>query len=273
MSIMTGAKAFLKLLGTKKSTIFIIAGSVGAVAATVMAVKNSKKAEARIEKATEKKAEELGVEPEDVNLSTVEKVKAAAPAYIPTALVLGASISLIMCAHKIDLNNTAAMMAAYTAASEASKVFEDKTLEVAGEKVFDKIQTAAVETRADEKALKLTQEDVYTLPGNGSHLCYLDWDGTFFRSTSVDFIEAKCTEFAQYINDNSYASLNDFRRLIGLDSTVGGEALGWNASNMRDRGDKFEPYIHSIIVHEPFHEECVCLTFNADPETDYFRTA
>ena len=89
---------------SKASTLLTFIGVVGVIATAVMAVKDSTKArnlliDAEIDKGCD--------------LSTKEKIIVAAPAYIPTVVVAGATIACVLGANILNQRSQASLMSAY----------------------------------------------------------------------------------------------------------------------------------------------------------------
>ena len=218
----------LKVGGQHSPEILLGLAVVGVGVAVYRGIKDSRKADKRIEKAKEKKAEELGTSPEDVNLSVKEKVIAAAPAYISTGLTIVAVVGCIVCAQSINAKRNAAMMFMYTAANEAAKEFEDKTVEVAGERVVEKVKDEIMQDHITNNPPPADPTKIY-VTGRGDNLCYDSLIGRYFYSSiervrkAVNDINARLTG-----GKEEYVSLNDFYYELGLPAVDIGNQFGWN---------------------------------------------
>ena len=112
------------------STLLTILGAVGVAATAIVAVKNAPKAQQLLEKAEEAKGEEL---------TAIEKVKTAAPAYIPTIAVGTATVACIFGANAINKHIQASMTSAYALLDSSYKAYRRKVEELHGEGSDDEI--------------------------------------------------------------------------------------------------------------------------------------
>ena len=106
------------------STLLTIFGAVGVVATAVVAVKSAPKAEYLLEKAEYEKGDKL---------TKLEKVKIAAPAYIPAIAVGTATIACIFGSNAINKHIQASMASAYVLLDSSYKAYRRKVEETFGE--------------------------------------------------------------------------------------------------------------------------------------------
>ena len=112
------------------STILTVVSALGVIATAVVAVKNAQKARQILERAEWDKGEEL---------TTGEKIKAAAPAYIPTAIVGATTIACIFGANVLNKQTQASMASAYALLDASYKEYRRKVEEIYGEGSDDDI--------------------------------------------------------------------------------------------------------------------------------------
>ena len=122
-NLLNNSKLFLKRNG---STILTCVGGAGVVATTVMAVKATPKALLLLEEAKKEKGEEL---------TAVEVVKAAGPAYIPTAVMGVSTIACIFSANMLNKRKQASITSAYALLNESYKEYRAKVVDLYGEEV------------------------------------------------------------------------------------------------------------------------------------------
>ena len=99
------------------STILTCVGSIGVVTTAVLAVKATPKAIRLLESAEEEKGEEL---------TTLETVKIAGPAYIPAAITGVSTIACIFGANILSKCQQASLMSAYALIENSYKEYKNK---------------------------------------------------------------------------------------------------------------------------------------------------
>ena len=112
--LLRSSKLFLK---RNSSTILTVVGATGVIATSVMAVKATPKALAMIEKAKEEKGEDL---------TKLETIKVAGPAYIPAAIAGISTIACIFGANILNKRQQAALMSAYALIDNSYKEYKNK---------------------------------------------------------------------------------------------------------------------------------------------------
>lgn len=204
------------------STILTCAGGIGVVVTAVLAAKAAPKANKRLERAEEKKGE---------NLSKTEKFKIATPAYIPTIVAGAATITCIFGANILNKRTQAALVSAYALIDTSYKEYKNKLKELYGEEAHEKIVEAIAIERTEDiyihseclcNGCDLTSED-----GCGDDVLFYDeFTGRYFESTIEKVIVAE-----YHLNRNftlrGYAVLNEFFEFLGLPTTDYGSVVGW----------------------------------------------
>lgn len=203
------------------STILTCVGALGVIATAVTAAKSTPKAMRLLEKAKDEKGEDL---------TKLEVVKTAAPAYIPTAVIGVSTIACVFGANVLNKRHQAALVSAYALADNAYKEYRNKVKELLGEETDDRICEAIAIDKCEDI-------DVYvpgyrSLDTNGEkYLFYDEHSRRYFEKT----IEA--VQNAEYHLNRNYsmrgsANLNEFYEFLGLEPTKEGEVLGWDCSKM-----------------------------------------
>lgn len=192
-------------------------------------------------------------------LTPFEKARLVWKDYVPAALVGAATISAIIGVQSTHSKRQAALVGLYSILEKNSEDFKAKAIDAIGEKKVKDIHDQVAQQHLDENPVKDTQVIV---TGTGEHLCYDDHSGRYFKSSHNAIQKAVNEVNAEAIN-NSYASLNDFYRRIGLNVLPTGEEVGW-------RPDKIlEINLTSGLTEE--NEPCLVVQFTPAPIRGYWR--
>ena len=122
------SKSFLK---RNASTILTCIGAAGVIATSIAAVKATPKAEILLREAEEEKGE---------NLTTLEKIQIAGPAYIPSLLIGASTIACIFGANVLNTRQQATLMSAYGLLDTSYKEYSKKVKELYGEEADNKVK-------------------------------------------------------------------------------------------------------------------------------------
>lgn len=241
------SKQFLK---KNASTILTCIGGIGVIATAVMAVKETPKAIQLIETAENEKGE---------SLTKLETVVVAGPVYIPSIIMGAATIACIFGANSLNKRQQAALMSAYAVLDNSYKEYKNKVTDLYGEETDEKI-------RGEIAKDKYKDEDIQT-EDDGKQLFYDEYSGRYFRATNETVLKAEY-EINKILSDDSYASLNEYYDLLGVDQVDYGQYVGWSSAQM------FEMY-WSAWIH--FHHEKVemedgmecCIINMTEPSADF----
>ena len=157
---------------SRTSTLLTIVGAIGVIATAVTAAKNTPKAQYLIQKAEYEKDEEL---------TTLEKIKVAAPAYIPTVIVAGSTIACIFGSNILNKQTQASMASAYALLDASYKEYRRKVNDIYGENADSEVLAQMAKDDYEE-------ETVDELPDGE----LLFWDcnsGKYFTSTMDEVIQ------------------------------------------------------------------------------------
>lgn len=122
------SKSFLK---RNASTILTCLGAAGVIATSITAVRATPKAELLLKEAKEEKGE---------NLTTLEKIQTAGPAYIPSLLIGVSTIACIFGANVLNTRQQATLMSAYGLLETSYKEYSKKVKELYGEEADNKVK-------------------------------------------------------------------------------------------------------------------------------------
>ncbi len=234
------SRAFLK---HNSSTILTGLGVVGVGGTIVTTVVATKKATKCIDAAKEEKGEEL---------TKMEIVITAAPAYIPVALVAGSTIACIFGANVLNKRQQAALISAYALLDNTHKEYRGKLKELYGEEADTKIREEIAKAKRDEEVTAYAPGlNGLNAPGE-KYLFYEEFRGEYFEATMHDVLNAE-----YHLNRNfalrGFANLNEFYEFLGLEKTDAGEALGWSADEFIEGG--LTPWIDFDHVKTPVSED------------------
>ena len=194
-------------------------GIAGMIGATFMAVKATPKALYLIET----KKEESEVE----ELTTIETIKTCLACYIPAALTTVLSAVCLIGASTVSAKRNAALATAYSISEAALREYQEKVVEVVGEKKEKAVRDAVAKDQIERDPV--TKSEVVIIDSNSNTLCYEPLSGRYFKST-IDKIKKAEIKLDRQMIQEMYVSLNDFYWEIGLDGTDLGDKMGWNLS-------------------------------------------
>lgn len=194
-------------------------GIAGMMGATFMAVKATPKALYLIET----KKEEAEVE----ELTSVETIKTCWKCYIPATLTTVLSAVCLIGASTVSAKRNSALATAYSISEAALREYQEKVVEVIGEKKEKAVRDAVAKDQIERDPV--TKSEVVIIDSNSNTLCYEPLSGRYFKST-IDKIKKAEIKLDRQMIQEMYVSLNDFYWEIGLDGTDLGDKMGWNLS-------------------------------------------
>lgn len=177
------------------------------------------KAKERVEEAQARSAK---LNP-DKEFTRMDTVKAAAPAFVETALLSAASTGCIIAGAKISHKRELAAWSAYSIAKESYDQYKQATEETLSKKKAENIQT-----KADELLAKTVSSEVDGVQdGGGTVLCIDAMSGRKFL-TNYDKIKMAEALLNQRLYEEVFVSLNELYDILGIDPNDIGELIGWN---------------------------------------------
>lgn len=245
-----------KLLGKSKvfldknaSTILTCVAGVGVVATTVMAVKATPKAMARVEQVKNEKGEET---------TKLDIFKTVAPVYVTTALVGASTIACIFGANVLNKRKQAGLISAYALLDASYKDYKNKVKEMVGDEGHTEIR--------DEIAKdKYKETDISVSPHQ--ELFYDEFSGQYFESTIEDVQKAEY-QINREIHSSGFCALADFYDILRIDYDDGG-ALGWSeGGNLARYWQSWVDFGHTKTILDD-GLECTIITMWAEPYLEY----
>lgn len=252
-------------LNRNSSTILTVIGAIGVVATTVMAVKATPKVTKLLEEASDEKQDEL---------TKLEVIRLAGPAYIPSILVGASTIACIFGANALNKRQQASLTSACVLAGNTYKEYRQKVKEMFGEETDVQIRDAILKDKRDEDIVAYTP-GLGTLDTSGEkQLFYDEFGKRYFEATMNEVINAE-----YHLNRNfalrGSSNVNEFYEFLGLDKTDFGDVLGWSACEFMEGG--LMPWLdfdHRIVRIEDGSKaglECCVISFVFEPSSDYCK--
>ena len=205
MNLLQSSKLFLK---RNSSTILTCVGGVGVIAMAVTAAKATPKAMALLDKAKDEKGEEL---------TTFEKVRTAAPAYIPSAVMGAATIACIFGANALNKRQQAALMSAYALLDNSYKEYKSKVTELYGEDADTEVRKEIAKNHYEEQK-----------PSTGElQLFYDEFSQRYFESTTEKVLRAEY-DLNRMLAECYGVFLNEWYDHLGIETVDYGDFLGWS---------------------------------------------
>lgn len=198
-------------LERNSSTILTVVGIVGVVATGITAAKATPKAMELVKKAEEEKGEEL---------TKLEKVKVAGPAYIPSVAIGASTIGCMVGANVLNKRSQASLMSLYAFLDNSYKQYKNKVIELYGEDANDRIDTSIAQDKyAEYKRPTTFDDDVRTY--------YDRYSCQYFEATEAEVRMAEI-KINQIYKRDGIVSLNEYYELLGLPVTDVGYEVGWS---------------------------------------------
>ena len=248
-----------RYLKTNSSTILTFIGATGVVVTAVTAVRATPKALKLLNEAADEKGEDL---------TKLEKVKVAGPAYIPSVLIGASTIACIFGSNVLNKNQQAALTSAYALVDNAYKEYRAKVVELLGEETDIQIRDAIVKDKVKEDWHAYTPGlNSLNLPED-KRLFYDEIGERYFEASPGDVFTAE-----YHLNRNftlrGCANVNEFYMFLGLEETEAGETLGWSADEFLENG--MGPWIdfdHRTTILED-GLECIVISPLLGPSVGY----
>lgn len=232
------------------STILTCVGSIGVVTTAVLAVKATPKAIRLLELAEEEKGEEL---------TTLETVKIAGPAYIPAAITGVSTIACIFGANILNKRQQASLMSAYALIENSYKEYKNKLKTLYGDDADKEVTQEIVKDRYENYDVSVSDE---------KQLFFDYFSMRYFESTMEEVLIGE-NNFNKKLTLNGYASLNELYDSLGIPRVDYGYELGWS----HEAGGAFYGYSWVDFEHEKItlegDLECCIISMSHEPTADF----
>ena len=250
-SLLAKSQLFLK---RNSSTILTCLGAAGVVATTVTAVKATPKALALLDSAEEEKGDKL---------TTLERVKIAGPAYVPTIILGVSTIACIFGANTLNQRAQASLMSAYALLDNGYKDYRKKVEELYGSDAGAQIRAGIAKDKYDEEYTKSSAD-----PEDGKRLYYDYYSDQYFEARPFDVQKAEYEVNRTLMMDDG-VYLNEWYSLLGLEPLDHGNDFGWNTcANMDAYWQSWIDFHHEKVVMDD-GLECIIISFGQDPYPDF----
>lgn len=242
MNLLNSSKLFLR---RNSPTILTFLGAAGVVATSIAAAKATPKAMALLEKTKEEKGKEL---------TKLEMVKVAGPAYIPAVAIGASTIACIFGANALNKKMQASIMSAYALLDTSYKQYKNKVKELYGE---DSDRNVKKEIAKD----KCKDNDIHI---NNEKILFFDFYSLrYFESTERLVLKAE-NRVNELLKLYGRASLNDFYESLGMPTAYTGYELWWNVQKCPS-----VEFTHDITTMDDGLECCV-ISMSVEPECELY---
>lgn len=249
-SLLSKSQKFLK---RNSATILTCVGAAGVVATTVTAVKATPKALLLLDNAKEEKGEEL---------TKLEVVKIAGPAYIPSVVLGVSTLACIFGANVLNKRGQASLMSAYALLDNGYKDYKKKVDELYGEEAGTQVRAEIAKDKYEEQPVKTVKD--------GNRLYYDYYSGRYFEATPYQVQRAEYeVNRALMLDDAVY--LNEWYDLLDMETLEHGYDFGWSTCmNMDAYWQTWVDFHHEKVVMDD-GLECIIITFMQAPypESDW----
>ena len=170
--------------------------------------------------------DKLDALPEDATL--MDKVKVAAPVYIPAAAAFLLSSGCIVGGCALGEHKAAVLASLYTM-SEATNAKLESAI---ANKITDQKKVKEIhDTVADELVKENPPAPAKIIhTGFGNTLFYIPEINAYFRS-DMAVVKNQCADFRDHIKNKCFAEFNDWLEFLNCGKAGFGEFFGWNLDN------------------------------------------
>lgn len=244
------AKNAGKMLSQNSPSILTAVSVAGVVSTSVLAVKATPQAIIDIQH-----AESEFTEP----ITPKQKIQLTWKYYIPAASMGAVTIACIVGSNTINSTRNAALVSVYSLTDKAFTEYQQKVRETLGQASDEKVREHIAKDRLEKNPVS---ENTIVMTGKGTALCYDPMSGRYFQ-TDIEKLRKAVNDINHQLNNEMYASLNDFYDLVGLSPTKLGEELGWTSERLLD-------VAFSAILAED-GTPCVSLDYRVSPVKSYYK--
>ena len=242
MNLLNSSKLFLR---RNSPTILTFLGAAGVVATSIAAAKATPKAMALLEKTKEEKGKEL---------TKLEMVKVAGPAYIPAVAIGASTIACIFGANALNKKTQASIMSAYALLDTSYKQYKSKVKELYGENLDQNVKKEIAKDKFKDNDIHINNEKI---------LFFDFYSLRYFESTERLVLKAE-NRVNELLKLYGRASLNDFYESLGMPTAYTGYELWWNVQKCPS-----VEFTHDITTMDDGLECCV-ISMSVEPECELY---
>lgn len=247
-NLLNKSQLFLK---RNSSTILTCIGAAGVIATTVTAVKATPKALMLLDDAKKEKGEDL---------TPLEVVKIAGPAYIPTAILGVSTLACIFGANMLSKQGQASIMSAYALADRSYKDYRKKVDELYGSEAGAKVRAGIAKDKYDERPVKQLED--------GKRLYFDFYSSRYFEATPA-MVKTAEYELNRKLMMDDCAYLNEWYYLLDMEPLEHGLEFGWSTCANSDMyWQTWVDFHHEKVVMED-GLECIIISFSQEPYADF----
>ena len=244
--------------------------SIGVVLTTGLAVKATPKAMVLLE-------EDRKTKDDTEEYTKKDAVKAVWKCYIPTACVGAATIFCIFGTSSINKHNQEALASAYILVSESYDKYKAKVKELYGDDVHNNVVQSVLKEECKDVHIHsvglikdISSEFTSEFEPEPIHTFYDRFSNRYFDSTLSMVLQAEYHLNRNFCLNGGYITLNEFYDFIGLEPTIPGDVIGWEASS----GIGWIDFDHSVTTIEDGSEEgcqiyIIDMVFSPEPLDEY----
>lgn len=235
-------------LRRNSSTILTFVGAIGVVGTAIVTAKETPKAIKLLQEAKEQKGE---------NLTVIETIITAGPAYIPSIAIGAATITSILGANVLNKKQQGSLAGSYALLSHSYSEYRKKIQELYGKEPDQNVQKDVIEhvTIMGEEPLMFDKQLIF-------------WDAysnRYFRSTMWEVKNAEY-KLNRLLILTGQCSINDFYDYLGIPKIESGNKIGWSL----EAGYGYEWIDFSHEMHEMRPGVlCHAIYFKSDPSDVY----
>lgn len=240
-------------LKNNSSTILTVIGSIGVGVTAFMSARDTIKAMKRI-----KEREEDSFHKSYLKIDTKEKIKIAAPCYIPT-IISGVSTILCICgSNKINKNIQKSLTSAYVLLDQSYKEYRKSVKELHGEEGDLEVIKHTADRKAEElNVVKRADTDVF-----------FDYYSLQFFNSTLSTIQAAEKAANDMLKTQGYVSLRTMHTLLGEPEFDTDNLLGWSVAGGEIYGyDDVKIEITPMVRTDG--SKYYVIDFSVEPTDDY----
>lgn len=214
-----------KFFRKNDSTILTCIGVIGVVGTAILASKATPKALDLIEDAKKEKGEDL---------TKLETVVVAAPAYIPSTLIGIGTIACIIGSNVLNKRQQAALTSAYIMLNRSYHDYKAKLVELYGKETDDRIQQELMKEKIDAEPPIISSGSAFygstgleMICDSDKALFYDTISERYFESTLLDVYAAEYHLSRNFVLSGC-ATPNDFYDFLGIPEIPEGNELTWS---------------------------------------------